>query len=105
MKKNNLFMLSLSMKAGKLVTGEQSVEIAVKKGSVYLMIVPADASENTKNKFINKGKYYNIPVLIFGSREELSHAVGKFNRTVFAVTDEGLARRIYEDLSPNQQAE
>ncbi|MCD8090075.1 MAG: ribosomal L7Ae/L30e/S12e/Gadd45 family protein [Clostridiales bacterium] len=95
----NLFMLSLSMKAGKLITGEQSVEIAVKKGSVFLIIVPADASENTKNKFINKGKYYNIPVLIFGKRDELSHAVGKFNRTVFALTDKGLADRIYKDFS------
>ncbi len=98
-KKPNYFMLSLSMKAGKLITGEQSVEIAVKRGSVYLLIIAADASENTKNKFINKGKYYNIPVLIFGTKEELSHAAGKYNRSIFAVTDRGLAERIHSDFS------
>lgn len=95
----NLFMLSLSQKAGKLITGEQSVEAAVKKNEVYLIIIPDDAAENTKNKFVNKGKYYNIPVVIFGSRDELSHAIGKINRTVFAVTDKGLADRIFKDFS------
>lgn len=99
MQSPNLFMLSLSQKAGKLITGEQSVEIAVKHKEVYLIIIPADAAENTKNKFVNKGKYYNIPVLIFGKRDDLSHAVGKFNRTVFAITDKGLADRIYKDFS------
>lgn len=97
--KQNLFMLSLAMKAGKLLTGEQTVETAVKKGSVFLLIIPEDASENTKNKFVNKGKYYNIPTLICGTRESLSHAVGKHNRTTFAITDKGLAERIYKDLS------
>lgn len=105
MEKINLFMLSLSVKAGKLITGEQSVETAVKKCNVCLLIVPTDASENTKNKFVNKGKYYNIPVLIFGERESLSHAVGKVNRTVFAVTDKGLADRIYKDFSRQQQTD
>ena len=95
----NLFMLSLSMKAGKLLTGEQTVETALKKGDARLVIVAEDASDNTKNKFLNKGKYYNIPTLIFGSRDALSHAVGKFNRTVFAITDEGLAERIYREFS------
>ncbi len=99
MKSPNLFMLSLCQKAGKLLTGEQTVEISVKHGEVYLIIVPEDAAENTKNKFVNKGKYYNIPVLIFGERDTLSHAVGKVNRTVFAITDKGLADRVYKDFS------
>ncbi len=99
--KNDLFMLSLSMKAGKLITGEQSVEAAVKKGSVYLLIIPADASDNTKNKFVNKGKYYNIPVLIMSDKKTLSHAVGRENRTSFAITDKGLADRIYKIFSPS----
>ncbi len=94
-----MFMLSLCMKAGRLITGEQSVEIACKKGEAMLIIIPEDASENTKNKFLNKGKYYNIPVLIFGKKESLSHAVGKFNRACFAVTDKGLADRIYKELA------
>lgn len=92
-------MLSLCMKAGFLITGEQSVEIACKKGEAKLIIIPEDASDNTKNKFINKGKYYNIPVLIYGDRESLSHAVGKFNRTSFAVIDKGFADRIYKELA------
>ncbi len=99
--KNDFFMLSLSMKAGKLITGEQSVENAVKKGEAYLLIIPGDASDNTKNKFLNKGKYYNIPVLIMSDKQTLSHAVGKENRTSFAITDKGLADRIYEIFSPS----
>lgn len=99
MSADNLFLLSLCMKAGKLITGEESVENAVKKANVFLIIVPEDAADNTKNKFINKGKYYNIPTLIYGKRDILSHAVGKVNRTVFAITDKGLAERIYREFS------
>ena len=92
-------LLSLCQRAGMLVTGEDTVEISIKKGSVYIVIIASDASENTRLRFINKCRHYNIPYYIFSSKDELSSAVGKFNRTVFGVADKNFASRLSELLS------
>ena len=48
MKQNKtLSMLGLARRAGKVVSGEFSVEKAVKSGKAYLVIVAEDASDNT----------------------------------------------------------
>ncbi len=91
-------MLSLCQRAGMLITGEDSVEISIKNGGVRLVIIASDASENTRSRFMNKCRYYNISYYIFSSREELSRMVGKFNRTVFGITDENFASRLSELL-------
>ena len=48
-----LSMLSLAAKAGKVASGEFSVEKAVKSRKAYLVLVADDASENTKKLFRN----------------------------------------------------
>ena len=45
--------IGFAMKSGKLVSGEFSVEKAVKEGKARVVIVAEDASENTKKKFKN----------------------------------------------------
>lgn len=44
-------LLSLAMKAGKLVSGEFLTEKAVKTGKATLVIAAEDASDNTKKMF------------------------------------------------------
>jgi ribosomal protein L7Ae-like RNA K-turn-binding protein len=89
-------MLGLCMKAGKLQTGEASAEKLLRSGEAELIIVAADASENTRKKFTNKCFYYHKPVLIYSGRDELSKCAGKHNRTVYAVTDKGFAEKLRE---------
>lgn len=89
-------LLSLAMKAGLLVTGESSCEKALQKGIGYLVIIAEDASDNTKKKFTNKAFYYNIPVCIFGAREELNKYTGRDNRVVYIVTDINIGKKIKE---------
>ena len=48
-----LSLIGLSTKAGKIVSGEFSTEKAVKTGKAWLVIVSAEASDNTKKKFHN----------------------------------------------------
>lgn len=93
-----LSLISLCQRAGKLVSGEDSVLIAIKNGSALLVIVADDASENTKYKFLNKAEYYKVKAVSIGTREELNQASGKFNRTVFAVTDENFAGRMLKEI-------
>lgn len=91
---NSLF--SLCMKAGKLATGEFSCEQAMRKGEACLVVVTEDASDNTKKKFSNKAFYYRVPVLTYGSKQELSRCVGKENRAVYVITEKNLAKRLQE---------
>lgn len=94
MNKSVLSMLSLCQRAGRLVSGELSCEKSLQSNNSFLIIIAEDSSENTKNKFKNKAYYYNIPVVISGSIDELSHAIGKNNRVVLSVVDKNFADKI-----------
>jgi len=94
MNKRLASLLSLCTKAGMLRTGEESAEKLLQSGSAEFVIIAGDASDNTKKKFTNKCFYYDIPIRIFGERDELSKCVGKQNRTVYAITDSNFAKRI-----------
>ncbi|MBS5794539.1 MAG: ribosomal L7Ae/L30e/S12e/Gadd45 family protein [Clostridiales bacterium] len=89
-------MLSICQKAGKIVSGEFAVEKALQDGSALYVIIANNASENTKKKFENKSFYYKIEYIIYGEKEVLSNSIGKYNRTVFAILDEGFYKKIRE---------
>ena len=87
-------LLGLCRKAGMLVSGEFSCEKALRDGTAKAIIVAADASDNTKKKFVNKAFYYEVPSFLYGEKETLSHAIGKTNRAVAAITDESMAAQV-----------
>lgn len=96
MNKKLLSMLSICQKAGKIVSGEFAVEKALQDGSALYVIIANNASENTKKKFENKSFYYKIEYIIYEEKEVLSNSIGKYNRTVFAILDEGFYKKIRE---------
>lgn len=89
-----LSMLGIATKAGKTVTGEFSTEKAVKEGKACLVIVAADASDNTKKKFHNMCDYYHVTMKVFSDKNSLGNACGKEFRASLAVTDMGLANAV-----------
>jgi len=91
-------VLSLCMKAGMLKTGDFASEKALRAKEAALILLAADASDNTKKKYVNKAHYYKIPVYIVGCIADLSHTMGVVNRAVFAVTDRGFAANIEKRL-------
>ncbi len=82
------------MKAGQLVSGEFSVEKAVKEGRGHLVIIAGDASDNTKKKFTNMCDFRGMPFHIGYTKEELGRSIGKDIRATLCVTDENFARSI-----------
>lgn len=98
MNKKIMSMFSLCQKAGKIVSGEFAVEKALQDGSANIVIIASDASANTKKKFENKAFFYEIETIIFSTKEEISQAIGKLNRSVFAIIDEGFANKIKCDI-------
>ncbi len=93
-----LSLLSIAAKAGKVVSGGFMCENAIKDGTASLVIIAEDASGNTRKKFTDKTTFYNIPCVIAGTSEVLGRKIGKQNRMVVAVTDEGLAKQIANKL-------
>lgn len=87
-------MLGLAAKAGKVASGEFSVEKAVKEHRARLVIVAADASRNTQKMFRDMCAYYKVPIYICSEKERLGQAVGRQQRASLAVTEEGLAKSV-----------
>ena len=94
-----LSLVGLAMKAGRIASGEFSTEKAVKTGAAYLVLVSAEASDNTRKKFQNMCAYYDVPIYFYGTKEELGTAMGKEFRASLAVTDAGLSDAIMKELA------
>ncbi len=100
---NALSMVGLAAKAGKISSGEFSVEKSVKSGFGHLVIIAEDASDNTKKMFHNMCAYYKTPICIFGTKEELGHWIGKGQRASICILDEGFAKSISKKISLNME--
>lgn len=94
-----LSMISLATKAGKTVSGEFSVEKAVKEKKTFLVVVSDEASDNTKKMFKNMCSFYNVPLYFYGTKENLGHFMGKEFRASLAVTEKGLADSVMKQLT------
>ena len=94
-----LSMLGLATKAGKITSGEFSVEKAVKSYKAHLVIVASDASDNTKKMFTNMCTFYEVPIYFYSDKEALGNAIGKLTRASVAVLDEGFAKSLVKKLN------
>ena len=92
--KKILGLIGLSAKARKISFGSDSVEDSIKNRKVTLIIVAEDSSERTKDKFNKLAVQYNIPIIINGSIEELSKAIGKNNKAILGIEDINLSKEI-----------
>lgn len=61
-----------------------------------------DASENTRKKFRDMCDFYEVPVYVFGDKEELGKYCGKEFRASLAVQDENFAKAIMKELEKSQ---
>ena len=75
-----LNLIGLAMKAGQVVSGEFSVEKCIKSGKAKMVIMAEDASDNTMKKFKDKCNYYNVPIIIYSTKEHWGAALGKVFR-------------------------
>ena len=84
-------------------TPENEVVLDVKSGNACLVIVAEDASDNTKKMFRNMCKYYEVPMEIFATKEELGHWIGKAYRASICILDEGFAKSIVKKINLNME--
>ena len=89
-------LLGLATRAGKIVSGDDSTLLELKRGNVKLVIVAQDASDNTKKLFKDKSSYRNINYVYFSNKLQLGYAIGKAPRAVLGVKDINFANKILE---------
>ena len=89
-----LKLLGLAKRAGRLKSGSFQTEEAIKGGKAVLVLITADSSEASKKGWIDMCSFYETEYRIFGSKEEMGHALGMEYRAVAALTDEGFAKKI-----------
>ncbi len=86
--------LGLATKAGRVATGNETCERAIKAGKALLVIVADEASDNTKKKFTDMCLYRNIQIRIFGDKDLLGRYTGKDLRSVVCIMDVGFAENL-----------
>ena len=97
-RKKVLNLLGLATKAGKIASGEFMTEKSVKEGRASLVIVSEEASDNTRKMFLNLCTYYKVPMYLFGTKEELGHAMGQEFRASLAVLDSGFSKALVKQM-------
>lgn len=97
--KKLLSLIGLAKKAGKIITGEDGCETAIRSGQATLVLVATDASNNTKKKFTNKTTFYKVPLYSIFTKDEMSEAIGAQNRATIVVADAGFTKSMLSLIS------
>ena len=112
-KQKYLNLIGFAAKSGKIAYGEEDVLNGIEKGKISLTIIAKDMPEKAKNRMEKKlihayenlyfeisglKKKEEIRVIIVGTKEENSSAVGKVNKPVIGIKDRNLAKGIIKSI-------
>lgn len=98
-----LSLLGIAQKARAVTSGNFLVEQAVAKGTARLIIIADDAASNTRDGLEKITFHYQVPVLYYGTKETLGHALGQSERSCVAVLDEGFATKLRTLIATAEQ--
>lgn len=90
-------LIGLACRAGKIRSGEFSVEESIKTGKSRLCIIACDASEKSKKHIHDMCSYRSIAAYDSKfTKDELGHCIGRDERSAVTVEDRGFAEHILE---------
>ncbi len=100
-----LSMIGICRKAGRIEAGEEPVDAAVRARDARLLLLAADAADNTARRcahFAEVGQclWLRIPE----SKYELGRALGRGSCAILAITDTGLALAVAQRLAEHDPA-
>lgn len=91
-------MIGLAVRAGKAPSGSFAVEGAVRRRQARLVLVDGRASANTVRDVGALCANHGVKCVMLEDSGILEALLGRENRTVMAITDEGFAGAIQEIL-------
>lgn len=103
--KRILSLLGLALRGGNLAVGEEPVEAAARAKDARVLLLAADAADNTRRRaehFAQAGQclWLRVPF----TKEELGMALGRTSAALTAVTDVGLANAVVRRLAEGDPA-
>lgn len=90
-------MLGFAARAGKIVSGEMGSRAAIKKNKAKLVMIAENAAESTVKEFLLLAESQDVSCFSGLSMQEMGMAIGKSNRSVIVVLDDGFASQIREN--------
>ncbi|MEH7335587.1 YlxQ family RNA-binding protein [Neobacillus drentensis] len=87
-------LLGLANRARKIISGEELSVKEIRSGKAKLILLSADASQNTTKKITDKCNSYEVPYKLVENRFLLGQAIGKEARVVVAIMDDGFAKKL-----------
>ena len=97
--KQLLFSIGLAKKAGRVISGTDSVCDEIRKNKVFLVLCACDVSDNTKKKISDCSAYYHIKLCFCEvSKETLGKSIGKSFSACIGITDKNLSELISRNL-------
>lgn len=95
---NKIFgYLGISARARKIAVGETAQKLITSK-KAKLVFLASDSSERTHSRIHHICNSCGIPCIDQFTSEQISTAIGQFNRMTVAVMDEGLAKQMLNCL-------
>ena len=94
-------ILSIACRAGKVMSGEFVIEKALSgKNNIKLFLIASDVAEATREKYHKLVQKHHKILLrdAFLTKDMLAASIGKTDRAVVAVCDEGFCKAILKIL-------
>ena len=98
-KNEELALLGLARRAGKLIVGAEDSRRAIRRGVARVVVIAEDASEVQRAKVRKAAEARNVPLAHASDRESLGRAIGRGPTTAVAVTDPALAASVSNRLA------
>jgi len=98
-KERIISLIAMANKAGKTVSGSDSVTDALRKGSVALLVLAEDISADSRTKFTAIAGKTGVKVIDFSFKERLGATLGKEIRTAVAVISLPFADALDRELT------
>ena len=91
-----LGLIGIATKAGKVTFGTEAVLEKIERKKTVLVIIAADSSEKAKENMKYACNKNDIQFIEFSSIDELSHTIGKNNKSVICINEKNLGEEIYK---------
>ena len=92
-------MIGMATRAGRTVSGTEAGIKAISHGKAFLVVLAEDTAGNTREQMTRAAERHQVPLMGFGSKEELGRWTGHTERAVVVLTDHGFAARIIDMTS------
>jgi len=97
----NLGFLGLIHKAGRIALGRTSLDLALDKGAVRLIITAEDLSPRFKDDIKRKAESSGISIIEWLTKKQWGKIFGRDSVGVFGILDKKVAGKVLEGVHAN----